>query len=150
MNKRFTTRRIALCGLLLSMMLILGWVEKQIALPSGIKLGLSNSVLLFAVYMLDLPTAVVLMILKVTLTNLLFGNFCEPITDEFLWDGGLFRRASALALARRKKLAGPKIHRFGGLQFPIAWLVYVVWRKNDKLVQKGIPLDGVSLFRSLI
>ena len=41
----------------------------------GIKLGLSNSVLIFAVYMLDLPTAWVLMVLKVVLSGLLFGGF---------------------------------------------------------------------------
>ena len=29
MRKRFNTKRVALCGLLLAMMLILGWLEKQ-------------------------------------------------------------------------------------------------------------------------
>ena len=40
----------------------------------GIKLGLSNGVLIFAVYMLNLPTAFVLMVLKVVLSGLLFGG----------------------------------------------------------------------------
>ena len=40
MNKRFNTKRVALCGLLLAMMLILGWIEKQIPTPHpAMKLG---------------------------------------------------------------------------------------------------------------
>ena len=77
MNKRFDPKRVALCGLLLSMMLVLGWVEHMIPLNAaipGIKLGLSNGVLIFAVYMLDVPTSFVLMALKVVLSCAFLGN----------------------------------------------------------------------------
>ena len=67
MNKqRITTKQLALCSVLLTLMLVLGWVESLfpplMGVP-GIKLGLSNGVLIFAVYMLSLPTAWVLMLL---------------------------------------------------------------------------------------
>ena len=81
MNKRFTTKRIAICGLLLTLMLILGWVEKQIPSPPGVKLGPSNSILIFAVYMLDIPTAYVLMVFKVLLSASLAG--CRTMWDRF-------------------------------------------------------------------
>lgn len=72
-----STLRTAYSGLLIATMLVLGYVESLLpamgAVP-GIKMGLSNSVLIFAVYMLDLPTAWMLMILKVFLTGLLFGG----------------------------------------------------------------------------
>ena len=77
-SRRDITRRTAYSGLLLATMLVLGYVESllpAVAGVPGIKLGLSNSVLIFAVYMLDLPTAWVLMILKVLLSGLLFGGF---------------------------------------------------------------------------
>ena len=72
MNKqRITTKQLALCSVLLTLMLVLGWVESLfpplLGVP-GIKLGLSNGVLIFAVYMLSLPTAWVLMLLKVVLS----------------------------------------------------------------------------------
>ena len=121
MNKRFTTRRIALCGLLLSMMLILGWVEKQIALPSGIKLGLSNSVLLFAVYMLDLPTAVVLMILKVTLTNLLFGNFGSTFMMGFA--GGTLSLAAMILISRLKGIHPVVVSIVGGVMHIVGQVI---------------------------
>lgn len=76
-RNRFSTRNIALCGLLTVMMLVLGFIESLLpaatAVP-GVKLGLSNGVLMFALYMLDAPTAFLLMLLKVVLSGLLFGG----------------------------------------------------------------------------
>lgn len=68
--------RIALSGLLVALMLVLGFVESLIPMGTipGIKLGLSNGVLIFAIYMLGIPTAWVLMVLKVVLSGLLFGG----------------------------------------------------------------------------
>ena len=65
MKRRNAAQRIALCGLLTALMLVLGLVENQIPLNAsipGIKLGLSNGVLIFAIYMLDIPTAFGLMV----------------------------------------------------------------------------------------
>lgn len=76
-NNRFNVHRTALCGLLTAMMLVLGFIESLIPVAAGvpgIKLGLSNGVLIFALYMLDAPTAFVLMIVKVVLSGLLFGG----------------------------------------------------------------------------
>ena len=74
---RFSVERIAQCGLLTAMMLVLGFIESLLPVAAGvpgIKLGLSNGVLLFALYMMDAPTAFVLMLLKVLLSGLLFGG----------------------------------------------------------------------------
>lgn len=74
---RFSTRQMALCSMLLTLMLVLSWEESLfpplMGIP-GIKLGLSNGVLIFAVYMLSLPTAWVLMLLKVLLSALFLGS----------------------------------------------------------------------------
>lgn len=101
MRKRFNTKRVALCGLLLAMMLILGWLEKQIPTPHpAMKLGLSNSVLIFAVYMLDIPTAYVLMFLKVFLSNVMFGSLGVSF---FLGLAGGFVSLTAMVLLSRVK-----------------------------------------------
>lgn len=73
---REQNQRIALSGLLVALMLVLGFVESLLPVGSipGIKMGLSNGVLIFAIYMLGIPTAWILMILKVVLSGLLFGG----------------------------------------------------------------------------
>jgi heptaprenyl diphosphate synthase len=121
MNKRFNPKRVALCGLLLSMMLVLGWVEHMIPLNAaipGIKLGLSNGVLIFAVYMLDIPTSFVLMVLKVVLSCAFLGNPASMMIYGFA--GGILSLTGMVALSRVKgmhvvtvSLVGGALHNVG-------------------------------------
>lgn len=72
-----STKKVAQFGLLTSMMLVLGLVERQFALVPGIpgiRLGLSNTVLLYALCMISTSGAWVLMALKVLLGGLLYAG----------------------------------------------------------------------------
>ena len=115
MNKRFDTKRVALCGLLLSMMLVLGWVEHMIPLNAsipGIKLGLSNGVLIFAVYMLDIPTSFVLMALKVVLSCAFLGNPASMMIYGFA--GGILSLTGMVLLSWVKGLHPVTVSMVGG------------------------------------
>ena len=98
--------RVALGGLLVAMMLILGYVETllQGLIPSpvpGIKLGISNGVLLFALYLMDIRSTLILMVLKVGLSGLLFGS---PMTMLFAFCGGALSLAGMIPLSRIRGL----------------------------------------------
>ncbi|MDO4493232.1 MAG: Gx transporter family protein [Clostridia bacterium] len=100
-KKRIPTAKIALCGLLTAFMLILGYFESLLppvssAVP-GIKLGLSNSVLLFALYLLDAPTTFLLMVLKVGLSAVMFGRFDAMM---FASAGGLLSTVAMIVLKK--------------------------------------------------
>ena len=115
MNKRFDTKRVALCGLMLSMMLVLGWVEHMIPLNAaipGIKLGLSNGVLIFAVYMLDIPTSFVLMVLKVVLSCAFLGNPASMMIYGFA--GGILSLTGMVLLSRVKGMHPVTVSMVGG------------------------------------
>ena len=66
------SRTVALYGLLVALMLVLGLMDKAIpitwflsgAMP-GVKLGLANTVLLYALYLMSWRSAVLLMLVKV-------------------------------------------------------------------------------------
>ena len=114
-SNRERTRRVALCGLLIAMMLVLGFVESKIPINAGIpgiKLGLSNGVLIFAVYMLDLPTAWMLMALKVTLSGLLFGGFN---TIMYALAGGVLSMICMSLLSRVKGMHPVTVSMAGGV-----------------------------------
>ncbi|MBR0226808.1 MAG: Gx transporter family protein [Clostridia bacterium] len=114
-SSRERTRRVALCGLLIAMMLVLGFVESRIPINvgvPGIKLGLSNGVLIFAVYMLDLPTAWMLMALKVTLSGLLFGGFN---TIMYALAGGVVSMLAMSLLSRVKGMHPVTVSMAGGV-----------------------------------
>lgn len=114
------TRRVALSGLLTAMMVVLGYFDSVIQLPipvPGIKLGLANSVLLYAVYMLPAGQTLLLMALKVLVTGFLFGN---PQVMLYSFAGGLLS-VLAMLLCRRVKglsvvgasVAGAAFHNVG-------------------------------------
>lgn len=112
---RRDTRRIALCGILLSMMLVLGYVEHLIPVAAGvpgIKLGLSNGVLIFAVYMLGIPTAFLLMVLKVLLSGFLFGGVSAMM---YAFAGGLLSVAAMSGLSKVKGLHPVTVSMVGGV-----------------------------------
>ena len=75
------TQKIARFGLLTALALVLGLMDRAIplsvllggALP-GIKLGLANTVLLYAVYLMDWKSCVLLMLTKVLLSGLIYGS----------------------------------------------------------------------------
>ena len=112
--------RVALSGLLIAMMLVLGYVESQIPAVTGIpgiKLGLSNGVLIFAVYMLDLHTAWILMVLKVTLSGLLFSGFSGMM---YAMAGGVFSLAVMTGLSRVKGIHPVTVSVAGGVCHNVA------------------------------
>ena len=112
-KKRFDTKRVALCGMLLAVMLILGWVESLVRLPYGVKLGLSNSVLIFALYMLDIPTAYLLMLFKVFVSNLLFGNL--GVTFMMGFAGGITSLTMMMLISRIKGMHPVTVSIVGGV-----------------------------------
>ena len=118
-STRERTRRVAYSGLLLATMLVLGYVESllpTVAGVPGIKLGLSNSVLIFAVYMLNLPTAWTLMVLKVLLSGLLFGGFN---TILYAMAGGALSMLFMSILSRVKGIHPVTVSMVGGVMHNI-------------------------------
>ena len=60
------TRLLAVSAMLVTVMLVLGYLESLIPMGiPGIKLGLSNSVLLLSLYWFGIPETLILMVVKV-------------------------------------------------------------------------------------
>ena len=71
------TRKISYMGLLIALALVLSYVEAQIpafvAIP-GIKVGLANIVVVFALYKFGVREALIISIFRVLLASLMFGS----------------------------------------------------------------------------
>ncbi len=75
MNEK--TKRVALTGLLIALALILSYLESLVPLSfavPGVKLGLPNIAVIFALYRLRTRTAAAISLLRVALAALLFGS----------------------------------------------------------------------------
>ena len=107
MNER--TKEIARFGLLTALALVLGLIDRAIPLTAllggavpGIKLGLANTVLLYAVYLMNWQSCVLLMLTKVVLSGFLFGSLTAIL---YSLSGGVLSLVVML-LVRRKPAAG--------------------------------------------
>lgn len=76
MKRNNRTRTVTYSALFITVMLMLGYLETFIPVGSvpGIKLGLSNSVLLLVIYWMGIPQAFILMAVKVVLSGFLFSG----------------------------------------------------------------------------
>ena len=102
-------QRVARFAMLTALSLVLGYFDRAIPLSAvlggavpGIKLGLANTVLLYAVYMMDWKDCVLLMLAKVGLSGFLFGSLSAML---YSLAGGALSLAVMLAV-RRKPEAG--------------------------------------------
>lgn len=104
-----STKRITRFGLLTALALVLGFLDRAIPLTAilggavpGIKLGLANTVLLYAVYLMDWKSCFLLMLTKVVLSGFLFGSLTAIL---YSLSGGLLSLLVMLLL-RKKPEAG--------------------------------------------
>lgn len=71
------TKKLALCALLTTLALVLSYLESLVPLSftvPGVKIGLPNLAILFALYRLGFREAALISLLRVALVSLLFGN----------------------------------------------------------------------------
>ena len=95
------TKSIARFSLLCAMALVLGYFERFIPVAPGIpgvKLGLANTVLLYAVYLMGAKSAMLLMLAKVVLSGFLFAGLSGML---YSLAGGLLSLCVMLLLSRR-------------------------------------------------
>ncbi len=122
------TSRIASRGLLVALAFVLSWLESQIpvffAVP-GMKLGLTNLVVLIALYRLSAPDALLLNVVRIILTGLTFGNAFSMV---YSLAGGILSFVVMFLLKRTGKfhivtvsIAGGVFHNVG--QIIVAMLV---------------------------
>jgi len=116
-KKTFSVRQIAFLGLLLSLALVLSYVEALLtplmALPPGVKIGLSNIAVMYALFLLNAPSAVVLVVLKSFFALLTRG----PVSFWMSLSGGVLSVLAMLLLIRLKKaqISYLLISIFGGM-----------------------------------
>ncbi len=97
------TRRVALFGMLVALAFIFSYIEYLIPLPlpTGVKLGAANIVILCALYLLGEKEALVISLVRIVLSGFAFGISTVPYSLV----GGLLSLL-VMALLKRKKLLG--------------------------------------------
>ena len=143
MSLKTKTRRIALLGLLTSLALILGYVEHLVPISSipGIKLGLSNAVLLYALYFLDIKSTIALMVLKVTLSGVLFGS---GVSVLYSFVGGVLSVIAMILLKRFDKVSVIGVSVAGAAMHNVGQILMAVIIMGTEQIAYYLPALAVS------
>ena len=127
-------KQVSLTAMCVALAMILSYVESQIPSPGvpGVKLGLANLVVVFALYRLGWKEAVGISLLRVFLVALLFGHAASLAYSA---SGAVLSLAGMILLKRSDKLSCVAVSVIGGVlhnagQILMAWALMganVVW-----------------------
>ena len=142
-NKK--VQQVALSGLLTSLMLVFGFIERQFPLPvpvPGIKLGLANSVLLYALYMLGIRQTIVLMLLKSLMSWLIYMNLSAML---YSFTDGVLSVAAMILVSRMKGVSPIGVSALGAVFFNIGQILMAAWvLGTPQLIVTYLPVLMVS------
>ena len=133
-------RAIARFALLTALALILGYLESLIPIfpqAPGIKLGLSNLVLLYAIYRLNAWQTILLMLLKVSVSGLLFSGFTGAMYGLC---GGLLSVSVMLLLLRIPHISVVTVSASGGVCHNIGQMVLACFLLTPRSVLAYSPI----------
>lgn len=139
MNARWNASAIAKLGLLTAVALVLGYVEHLLPITGipGVKLGLANTVLLYALYLLDVPSAILLMILKVGLSGLLFGGVAAML---YSFAGGVVSLLVMILARRMKGLSVVGVSVLGAAAHNVAQLAVACFVVETRAILAYLPV----------
>ena len=121
------TKKIALLAMCVALAMILSYVESMIPSPGipGVKLGLANLVVIFALYKLGWGEAAGISLLRVFLVSLLFGHVASLMYSAA---GAVLSLVGMILLKKTDKLSCVAVSVIGGVlhnigQILMAWLL---------------------------
>ena len=138
------TKSIARFSLLCTMALVLGYFERFIPVAPGIpgvKLGLANTVLLYAVYLMGAKSAMLLMLAKVVLSGFLFAGLSGML---YSLAGGLLSLCVMLLLNRLKDVGIIGVSVGGAVSHNIGQIAVACMVVESRAVLGYLPVLMIS------
>lgn len=139
-------KKTAYLGVMLALALICSYVEVLIPIPigiPGIKLGLANIVIVFAMYSIGVKEAFVLSIMRVTISGFMFGNV---VAIAYSLAGGLLSLFVMCLLKKTDKLSCISVSIAGGIMHNIGQIIIATILVDNYYVLYYVPVLMVAGF----
>lgn len=128
-KSKMSTRDVALCAVMIALALVFSYVERLIPVtPSipGIKLGLSNLVIVCAIYLLGPKYGFVISVARIFLAGFMFGTMTTII---YSLAGGMLSFLVMVLLYKLAKMSVLTVSCIGGIchnigQIVVAMIIY--------------------------
>ena len=138
------TRKLTVLAMTLSFALILSFVESRIpalvAIP-GIKAGLANIAVIFALYKLGAREAVVVSLLRVMIVSMLFGSVASLIYSVA---GAVLSLSIMILLKKLTPLSEVTVSVFGGVMHNVGQIAAASFMLSTNVVVYYLPFLLVS------
>lgn len=139
-------KKTAYLGVMLALALICSYVEVLIPIPigiPGIKLGLANIVIVFALYSMGIKEALVLSVMRVTISGFMFGNV---IAIAYSLAGGLLSLLIMFLLKKTDKLSCISVSIAGGIFHNIGQMIIATILVDNYYVLYYVPVLMIAGF----
>lgn len=144
MKKRMTGKQISEYGLLIALAMVLSYVEFLIPFSfvvPGVKLGLANIVVIFALYRLGKVEAFVISVLRVLLMTFMFGN---AFALMYSLSGAILSFAVMLLLLKTGRFSPVGVGIGGGVSHNIGQILCAMVLLETKQIIYYLPVLFVS------
>lgn len=139
-------KKTAYLGVMLALALICSYVEVLIPIPigiPGIKLGLANIVIVFAMYSIGTKEAFILSIMRVTISGFMFGNV---VAIAYSLAGGLLSLLVMCLLKKTEKLSCISVSIAGGIMHNIGQMIIATILVDNYYVLYYVPVLMIAGF----
>lgn len=138
------TKKITTIGILIALALILSYVESQIpafvAIP-GMKLGLTNIVVLTTLYILDVKSAMLINVIRIIIVAILFGS---AMSFAFSFVGGMLSTIVMILLKKSDRMKIIGVSAAGGITHNIGQILTAMVLLGTKAIAWYLPVLWIS------
>lgn len=130
------TKKIALGGILTALAMIFSYIESLIPIP-GVKLGIANIAIISVLYLLGSGQALLVNLLRITLTAVLFGNF-----NSFLFSmaGGMLSLLVMVLLKKSGHFSIVGVSVAGGVFHNVGQITAAVFLMDTTAIYYYLPV----------
>lgn len=138
------TKKITTIGILIALALILSYVESQIpafvAIP-GMKLGLTNIVVLTTLYILDVKSAMLINVIRIIIVAILFGS---AMSFAFSFVGGMLSTTVMILLKKSGRMKIIGVSAAGGITHNVGQILTAMVLLGTKAIAWYLPVLWIS------
>ena len=137
-------KKIATSALMIALAMILSFVESQI--PSffpipGIKLGLANIAVVFALYRLSIKDAIVVSLIRVVVVSTLFGT---SLTLAYSLSGAVLSLLIMVLLKKSDRFSIVGVSVAGGISHNIGQIIMAIILMHNSVISYYLPFLIIS------
>lgn len=143
-RKMRKTKRLTLCALLTALAMVCGYIETLVPLSAavpGVKLGLANIVVMFALYSLGWADACAISLVRVLLVSLTFGN---AFSLAYSAAGAALSLAVMLPLKKCGKFGVTGVSLAGGVAHNVGQIIVAILVLGTSRLVYYLPVLLVS------